>query len=466
MSKSKIEYIENVTIVDMGDQGQGVGKDTVGKVYMIQDAVPGDEMNIEVKKHRNRVSYAKPIQIIKSSSWRQTPFCDHFGSCGGCKWQHMSYTGQLEYKQKNVYDALTRIAGLTELNIRKIKGVESDTYYRNKLDFSFGNSRWLLPEELSAGEFPHRNAVGFHRPGSFEKIVDIHHCYLQPDPSNQLRNTIRDYAIKHHLSFYNVKNHTGLLRNMIVRSALDGTTMLILVLGENNEDQIKELNEYILHAFPKLILYNVINLKHNDTIFDQELLLINGVGYLTEVLGDLKCRIGPKSFFQTNTKQAHVLYNYVVEFADLKGTELVYDLYSGTGTIGLYLAPHAKKVIGIEEIKEAVEDAELNARMNGITNAEFYAGDVKKLLAQGFADKHGKPDLVILDPPRSGLHPDNIPMLIDTDAPRIIYVSCNPATQARDLKLLATNYKHIVSQPVDMFPHTAHIENVTLLHRI
>jgi 23S rRNA (uracil1939-C5)-methyltransferase len=466
MGKSKLEFIENVKIVDMGDQGQGVGKDADGKVYMIQDAVPGDEMNIEVKKHRNRVSYAKPIEILKKSVYRQTPFCSHFGSCGGCKWQHMTYAGQLEYKQKNVYDALSRIAGITELKIRKIKGVEHDTYYRNKLDFSFGNSRWLLPEELTEGEFPHRNAVGFHRPGSFEKIVDIHHCHLQPNPSNQIRNSIREFALKNQLSFYNVKNHTGLLRNMIVRTALDGTTMLILALGENNEEQIAKLNDHILGEFPDLILYNVINLKRNDTIFDQELKLINGVGYLTEVLGELSCRIGPKSFFQTNTRQAHVLYNYVVEFADLHGSELIYDLYSGTGTIGLYLAPRAKKVIGIEEIKEAVEDAELNARMNNIQNAEFYAGDVRKLLSQGFIDLHGKPDLIILDPPRSGLHPDNIPMLIDTNVPRIIYVSCNPATQARDLKLLSSHYSHILSQPVDMFPHTAHIENVTLLHRI
>jgi len=466
MGKSKLEFIENVKIVDMGDQGQGIGKDAEGKVYMIQDAVPGDEMNIEVKKHRNRVSYAKPSEILKNSVWRQTPFCSHFGSCGGCKWQHMAYAGQLEYKQKNVFDALSRIAGITDLNIRKIKGVEKDTYYRNKLDFSFGNSRWLLPEELSAGEFPHRNAVGFHRPGSFEKIVDIYHCYLQPDPSNTIRNSIRDYAVKNHLSFYNVKNHTGFLRNMILRTALDGTAMLILVLGENDEEQISKLNEHILTKFPDLILYNVINLKHNDTIFDQELKLIHGIGYLTEVLGNLQCRVGPKSFFQTNTRQAQVLYNYVVEFADLKGTELIYDLYSGTGTIGLYLAPFAKKIIGIEEIKEAVEDAKLNAHMNHILNAEFYAGDVRKLLSQGFKDLHGKPDLIILDPPRSGLHPDNIPMLIDTEVPRIIYVSCNPGTQARDIKLLSSHYKHIISQPVDMFPHTAHIENVTLLHRI
>lgn len=466
MGKSKLEYVSNIEIVDIGDQGMGIGKDLEGKVYLIQNAVPGDQMDIEVKKHRSRISYAKPTSITKPSPWRQDPFCSHFGACGGCKWQHMSYPGQLEYKQKNVYDALTRIGGFSSLNIRPIKGVENDKYYRNKLDYSFGNSRWLLPSEMEEGAFAHKNAVGFHRPGSFEKIVDIHHCYLQPEPSNKIRNFIREYSLFHQLTFYNVKSHTGLLRNMIVRTALDGTAMIILVFGENNEDQIQSLNEAVRREFPDIIYYNVINLKHNDTIFDQELILIQGIGYLTETLGSLKCRVGPKSFFQTNTRQADLLYRYVAEFADLKGTELVYDLYAGTGTIGLFLAPKARQIVSIEEVKEAVDDAILNARVNNITNASFYTGDVRKLLQSGFVDEHGKPDLIILDPPRSGLHGDNIHLLIESGAPRIIYVSCNPATQARDLKLLSSNYVHIISQPVDMFPYTSHIENVTLLHKI
>lgn len=465
MGKKKQEFIEQVQIVDMGDQGQGIGKTPEGKVYMIQDAVPGDLMNIEVNKHGSRISFARPVEILKPSIHRQKPFCTHFGSCGGCKWQHMSYEGQLQYKQKNVHDALSRIAGFEHLQVREIRGVEENIYYRNKLDYSFGNSRWLLPEELNTGDLPHRNAVGFHRPGAFDKIVDIQHCYLQPEPSNQLKNFIREFALKNNFTFYNVKNHTGLLRNMIVRTASDGTAMLILVFGENNEEQIESLSVAIQAQFPNLIFYTVINEKKNDTIFDLALNLVSGIGYLTEKLGDLICRIGPKSFFQTNSKQAHVLYSFVDEFADLKGTELVYDLYSGTGTIGLFLAPKAKKIIGIEEIKEAVQDAELNAKVNQINNADFFTGDVRKLLADGFIERHGKPDLIILDPPRAGLHPDNIPMLLDADAARIIYVSCNPATQARDLKLLASKYIHVISQPVDMFPHTSHIENVTLLHR-
>jgi 23S rRNA (uracil1939-C5)-methyltransferase len=466
MAKSSIEQIEGVEIIDIGEQGQAIGKTKEGQVFLIQQAVPGDLMNIEVKKHRSRVSYAIPTQLVRSSPWRETPFCAHFGACGGCKWQHMKYEGQLKYKEKNVIDALHRLGGIADAHVRPIRGASEQVYYRNKLDFSFGNSRWLLAHELEGGQVPHRNGLGFHRPGSFEKIVDIQHCYLQADPSNTLRNFIRSFALEHHYTFYNVKNHTGLLRNMILRTALDGTTMLILVYGEANDILIGKLNEAICRQFPELIFYFVINQKQNDTIFDQTLHLVQGIGYLTESIGHLICRIGPKSFFQTNTRQATVLYEYVAELADLKGHEMVYDLYSGTGTIGLFLASKARKVIGIEEIQEAVVDAHINAQVNGIQNVDFHVGDVRKLLAQGFIDIHGRPDLIILDPPRSGLHPDNLPILLETGAPRLIYVSCNPATQARDLRVLTQKYKHILSQPVDMFPHTSHIENVTLLQRI
>ncbi|MEP7322608.1 MAG: 23S rRNA (uracil(1939)-C(5))-methyltransferase RlmD [Saprospiraceae bacterium] len=465
-AKSKLIEVQDVSIVDIGDQGMGIGKDPEGKVYLIQNAVPGDTMDIEVKMRRSRVSYARPIQRTADSPWRQVPFCTHFGVCGGCKWQHMAYEGQLEYKQKNVFDALTRIGGIKEPAIRKIQSVEHDRYYRNKLDFSFGNNRWLTEEELSDETILNKNALGFHRPGSFEKIVDIQHCYLQSDPSNEIRNFIREFANTNQLTYYNVKLHIGLLRNLVIRTALDGSTMVTLVFGQDQPESIIEINKAILSQFPDITLYNIINLKFNDTTFDLEPILIHGRGYLIESLGHLKCRVGPKSFFQTNSKQAWKLYQFIEEFADLKGSELVYDLYSGTGTIGLFLAHHAAKIVGVEEIKEAVDDAILNAGENRITNAFFYAGDVKKMLQDGLFEREGRPDLVILDPPRSGLHQDNIPILLESGAPRIIYVSCNPATQARDLKLLSTGYEHVISQPVDMFPHTGHIENVTLLHRI
>jgi 23S rRNA (uracil1939-C5)-methyltransferase len=310
-----------------------------------------------------------------------------------------------------------------------------------------------------------KNALGFHRPGSFEKIVDIQYCYLQADPSNEIRNFIRTYAITHHLTFYNVKSHAGLLRNLVIRTALDGSTMVTMVYGEDQPEVISEINTAIVDRFPDITLYTIVNLKFNDTTFDLEPILIHGRGYLLESLGHLTCRVGPKSFFQTNSTQAKRLYEFIEEFADLKGSELIYDLYSGTGTIGLFLAHKASKIIGVEEISEAVQDAILNAKENDIDNAVFYAGDVKKLLQEGLFEKEGSPDLIILDPPRSGLHPDNIPILLAAGAPRIIYVSCNPSTQARDLKLLSTGYQHMVSQPVDMFPHTGHIENVTLLHQ-
>ncbi len=466
MGKSKIIDVTGVNIVDMGDQGMGIGKDVEGKVYLIQNAVPGDTMDIEVKMRRSRISYARPISRTKDSTWRQDPFCSHFGVCGGCKWQHMAYTGQLEYKQKNVFDALTRIGGLQELVIRPIHGVVEDRYYRNKLDFSFGSSRWITESELDQGEISNKNALGFHRPGSFEKIVDIQHCYLQPEPSNAIRNFIRAYAQDHQLSFYNVKLHVGLFRNLIIRTALDGSCMVIIVFGEDNPAAIQDFNETLTSSFPWITLYNIINLKHNDTIYDQTLILIQGPGYLIESLGHLRCRVGPKSFFQTNSNQALKLYQFVEEFADLKGIETVYDLYSGTGTIGLFLAHRAQQVIGVEEVKDAVDDARLNAEINGITNAIFHVGDVKKMLQYGLLRNAGPDDIIILDPPRAGLHQDNIPILLESKVNRIIYVSCNPATQARDLKLLSSMYRHVTSQPVDMFPHTAHIENVTLLQHV
>lgn len=464
MGKTKDLTVEQVQIVDMGDQGYGIGKDPGGKVYLVENAVPGEVMDIEVRKHRNRISIGKGFNRTQESDWRVIPFCSHFGVCGGCKWQHMSYEGQLKYKQKNVYDALTRIGGLIQPEVRDIAGANSDRYYRNKLEYSFGNSRWLEQEEINTGNPVNKNALGFHRPGSFEKIVDIQHCYLQPEPSNQVRNLIREYALKNQLTFYDVKNHQGFLRNLMVRTSTLNETMITLIVGEDKPEELQAICDLILQHIPQLTtLYTILNQKKNDSIFDQHPRLVHGPGYILESIGNLKYRIGPKSFFQTNSHQALRLYQFVEEFAGLSSQEIVYDLYSGTGTIGLFLSGKSKKIIAVEEIKEAVDDAIINAEYNGIKNAVFYTGDVKKMLTEGLFRQEGYPDVVVLDPPRAGLHPDIIPVLNAQPIPKIVYVSCNPSTQARDLKLLSAVYDHIISQPVDMFPHTAHIENVTLL---
>jgi len=464
MGKTKEIHVENVQIVDMGDQGYGIGKDDQGKVYLVENAVPGERMDIEVRKHRNRMSIAMPVNKRLDSVLRTIPFCSHFGICGGCKWQHMSYAGQLTYKQKNVYDALSRIGGIPDPKVRPICGGEENKYYRNKLEFSFGNARWLEQDEIDLGIPVNKNALGFHRPGSFEKIVDIQHCYLQPEPSNGIRNLVREIAKSNNYTFYDVKNHTGFLRNLTVRTSGLDQSMVILVVGEDRPGDLKSICGWILDAFPELTtLYTVLNQKKNDSIYDLTAQLVHGPGFILESLGALQYRIGPKSLFQTNTQQALRLYQYVEEFADLHGNEIVYDLYSGTGTIGLFLSGKCKKIVGVEEVEEAVEDATINAKFNHIQNAVFHTGDVKKMLMEGLFEMEGFPDCIILDPPRVGLHPDIITVLNAYPVAKIIYVSCNPATQARDLKLLGPVYDHIVSQPVDMFPHTAHIENVTLL---
>lgn len=464
MGKSKQMIAEQVRIVDMGDQGMGIGKDPEGKVYLVQDSVPGDLMDIEVKKHRSRLGTGRAIKLIEASSWRTSPFCSHFGVCGGCKWQHMSYEGQLAYKFKNVADALQRIGGLENPQVRPICGAPEDRYYRNKLEFSFGNSRWLEHHEIGQEGALDKNALGFHRPGSFEKIVDINHCYLQPEPSNNIRNALRTLAKSRGLTFYDVKKHCGFLRNLIVRTSTLGQVMVTLVTGEDLPEEVELINQHLLNQFPEITtLFNILNPKKNDTIFDLEAVLVHGPGYILESIGRLQYRIGPKSFFQTNSIQAARLYEFVEEFAALDGHETIYDLYSGTGTIGLFLAGQCTKVIGVEEIPEAVEDARLNAGLNQINNVVFHAGDVRKMLMEGLFVREGKPDRIVLDPPRAGLHQDILPLLVDSGAAKIIYVSCNPATQARDLKVLSAAYEHRISQPVDMFPHTAHIENVTLL---
>jgi 23S rRNA (uracil1939-C5)-methyltransferase len=464
MGKTIEVKAQNIKIVDMGDQGYGIGKDEAGKVYLVENAVPGETMDIEVRKHRSRLGIGRATQRTIESPWRTQPFCSHFGVCGGCKWQHMTYEGQLHYKEKNVLDALTRIGGIPQPVVRPICGASENRYYRNKLEYSFGNSRWLEQAEIDNGQPADRDALGFHRPGSFEKIVDIRHCYLQPEPSNAIRNHVREIAKDRRYSFYDVKQHTGFLRNLLVRTSSMDQCMVILVIGEDRPEDLEHICTAILQAFPALTtLYTLLNQKKNDSIYDLTPVLVHGPGFILESLGDLQYRIGPKSFFQTNTRQALQLYQFVEEFAQLRGDEVVYDLYSGTGTIGLFLSRKCKKVVGVEEIPEAVADARLNASFNQIPNVNFYTGDVKLMLQNGLFQQEGKPDCVVIDPPRAGLHPDIIPVLNNNPVDKIIYVSCNPATQARDLKLLGTVYDHIVSQPVDMFPHTGHIENVTLL---
>ncbi|MBU6341354.1 MAG: 23S rRNA (uracil(1939)-C(5))-methyltransferase RlmD [Bacteroidetes bacterium] len=454
-----------VPITGIADRGKGVGRTADGMVVFVEDAVPGDVVDVFVQKKKGGFAEGYVQTVLEYSPKRVQPFCDHFKVCGGCKWQYLDYADQLEQKQQVAYDALLRIGKLDIDTLLPIIGAENTRYYRNKLEFTFSNRRWLLPEELQHENIDATHALGFHRAGFFDKIVDIQHCWLQADPSNAIRNAVRTLALEQDLSFYDIRLHEGFLRNLLVRLCSTGECMVVVSFGYADMDAIQRFLDALLARFPREIttlVYNV-NTKKNDALFDLDMITYFGKGYAEEVLGDVRFKIGPKSFFQTNTAQAKRLYDVVVDFAELKGAENVYDLYTGTGSIALYLAKYCKQVVGIEEIPDAIADAEENKRLNGIENAVFYAGDVKNVLSPEFVQRHGKPDLVITDPPRAGMHEKAVRFLLDLAAPRIVYVSCNPATQARDLQLLSEKYHTLKAQPVDMFPHTHHIENVALL---
>ena len=461
-----------VTIENVAAEGKSISHvhlpgddaDGPGRIIFVEFAVPGDVVDVQVTKKKSSYLEGRIIKLIKPSPSRLMPFCEHFGVCGGCRWQPLPYVIQLAAKQQQVYDQLKRIGHLELPEISPIIGSEKTVFYRNKLEFSASNKRWILsdedPEALSDSD---KCGLGFHVGKFFDKVLDIRRCWLQPEPSNAIRLFIKDYAIRNGLSFYDIRNNHGLFRNMFVRTTEKGDVMLIVCFGEDSPAIFPMLGA-IRDKFPEISsLYYVINTKLNDSISDQECKLFHGDDAIYEYMEGLRFKIGPKSFYQTNTAQALQLYRKAREFAELTGNETVYDLYTGTGTIAQFVSSQAAKVIGIEYVPEAIEDAVINAEANGITNCSFFAGDMKDILTDKFIEQNGKPDVMIVDPPRAGMHPDVVATILRAAPARIVYVSCNPASQARDLALLSEKYKITAVQPVDMFPHTQHVENICKL---
>lgn len=452
---------------DLSSDGRAVGR--VGEVVIfVKGMVPGDVGTIKVFR-KNRRHYEAQLETLEQRSADYTePKCGHFEQCGGCKWQNLSYAKQLEFKDKQVLKAFEKIAHVSDFKREAIMGSRNEYYYRNKVEFSFSNKRWLSKEEIDSGsDFQTQNALGFHVPRFFDKIVDINECHLIDSYSDEIRNGLRAFALDHKLSFYDIREHHGLLRNMFVRNTSDDQWMVNMVFGENDKKGIELVMEFLKENFDKITSLNyTLNRKKNDSIGDLDTVCYHGSDHITESMGDLKFKIRPKSFYQTNSDQAHQLYDLAKSFANLKENELLYDLYTGTGTIALYCADAVKQVVGIEYVDQAIVDAKENAEANGIDNAKFFHGDMKDILTQSFLKEHGKPDVIITDPPRAGMHPDVIEVIKNSGAQRVVYVSCNPATQARDVDMLKEHYKLTRSRAVDMFPHTNHIENVTLLERI
>ena len=462
--KRKKFLLEKVLVTGYAAEGKSVARQD-GKVYFIEGAVPGDVVDVFISTNKKDWGEGKVTQIHEYAAERTTPFCQHFGVCGGCKWQMLPYEKQLVYKQQEVAQNLKRIGKIELPEILPIAGGADTIHYRNKLDFTFSNKRYLTSEEIKAsGEVVQQNALGFHVPRIFDKIIDIETCYLMDAVNNSIRNFTRDFARENKYTFYDIKQHTGWLRNIIIRYCNTGELMVNICLGYEDEIETKKLLDNLLQKVPVIttLLYT-INTKWNDTIYDLSPQAYFGKGFVIEQLGEFKFKIGPKSFFQTNTTQAEKLYNITRDFAQLTGKEIVYDLYCGTGSIGIFVSKMAKKIIGVEAIPEAIEDAKENAALNNITHAEFFAGDVIKICSDAFFEQHGKPDVIITDPPRAGMHEKLILKLLDIAAPSIVYVSCNTATQARDIGLLSEKYLVEKIQPVDMFPHTHHIECVVLL---
>lgn len=457
------QILTALTVIDIAEEGKGIAR-ADEMVVFIEKAIPGDIVDATVYRKKKKFAEAKILNLIEPSKDRVDPFCEHFGVCGGCKWQHMNYDAQLKYKQKSVVDALQRLAGLEVSHAEAILPSAEDKYYRNKLEYTFSNKRWLTAIDGTINDENEMNALGFHVPLRFDKILEINHCYLQADPSNDLRNKISAFAKENSISFYDLRAHEGALRNLVIRTSSTGELMVIVIFAYPEEGQVELMMDYVKATFPQItsLLY-IINQKKNDTFSDQEVLLYSGREFIYEEMEGLKFRIGPKSFYQTNSLQAYELYKITRDFADLKGDELVYDLYTGTGTIANFIAKKAKKVVGVEYVPTAIEDAKVNSKINGIENTVFYAGDMKDVLNADFVKENGKPDVVITDPPRAGMHPDVVERLMEMEADKIVYVSCNAATQARDLIRLKEKYDLVRIKPVDMFPHTQHVENVVLL---
>ncbi len=457
------KFLNNIQVIDIAEEGKGVGKSD-DLVIFIDKAVPGDVVDVELLRRKKKFYEGRIQSIVKPSEHRTEPFCTHFGVCGGCKWQHLKYDAQLLFKQKSVVDALQRLAKVDTSGIEPILGSKETSYYRNKLEYTFSDKRWLTDGDMRSDQEMEMNALGYHIPGRFDKILDIEHCYLQADPSNNIRNKVREYALANKISFYNLKNHEGSLRNLIIRTSSTGELMVIVVFAYVEQEQITGMMEFISNEFKNLksLLY-IINQKKNDTIFDQDIHVFEGADHIFENMNGLKFKIGPKSFYQTNSEQAFELYKITKDFAGFKGDELVYDLYTGAGTIANFIAGSVKSVVGIEYVPTAIEDAKINSEINAIKNTSFFAGDMKDILNAEFIQTHGKPDVVITDPPRAGMHADVVKRLLEMEAEKIVYVSCNAATQARDIALMKDKYEVSRIRPVDMFPHTQHVENVVLL---
>ncbi|HEY1024069.1 MAG TPA: 23S rRNA (uracil(1939)-C(5))-methyltransferase RlmD [Sphingobacteriaceae bacterium] len=464
------KLIQNVQVIDIAEEGKGVGK-ADDLVIFIDKAVPGDVVDIELTRKKRNFAEAKIQRLITPSVHRTEPFCEHFGTCGGCKWQHMTYEAQLQFKQKSVSDALQRLGKIDVSHSEPILGSEKTRFYRNKLEFTFSNKRWLTNEDIANSENMEMNTLGFHVPLRFDKILEIRKCHLQEDPSNAIRNELRDFALLENISFYDLRAHGGTLRNLIIRTALTGELMAVVVFAYPAEGEVEKVMTFLQTRFPEItsLLY-IINQKKNDTIFDQEIHTWAGKDHIFEAMPSdkpqhdaLKFKIQAKSFYQTNSIQAYELYRITKEFAGFTGDELVYDLYTGAGTIANFVARDVREVIGVEYVPTAIEDAKINSAINDIHNTKFYAGDMKDVLTPAFVSVHGKPDVVITDPPRAGMHADVVMRLLEMEAPKIVYVSCNAATQARDIALLTEKYDVARIKPVDMFPHTQHVENVVLL---
>ncbi len=466
--KSARQRFEKVEVIDAGAKGKAVAKAPDGRVIFLSNAVPGDVVDVLTTKKRSAYFEGVATHFHSLSDRRTEPKCQHFGVCGGCKWQHMEYRHQLFYKQREVENNLRRIGGLDLPKVSPILGSENEYFYRNKMEFSFSDSRWLNQEEIESGvDIGDRNALGFHIPGMWDKILDIEKCHLQQDPSNALRLEVKRFAVEHGLDFYNPKRQEGLLRTLMIRTSSTGEIMVLIQFLKEDVEKREALLGHLRDKFPEIdsLLY-VINPKANDTIYDQEVICFSGRDHIFEEMGELRFKINAKSFYQTNSRQAHLLYRTVRDFADLQGGELVFDLYTGTGTIAQFIASKAKKVVGIESVPEAIEDARANLSINGIDNVEFLVGDMKNVFNDAFVQQHGKPDLVITDPPRDGMHKDVVGQLLGLAPEKIVYVSCNSATQARDLALMKEMYRVAKVQPVDMFPQTHHVENVVLLEKL
>ncbi len=464
MARRKKELIlPQLKIESVAAEGKSIARDG-DRVIFVKEAVPGDVADIRITRKKKSYMEGHPVHYHAYSDRRTTPFCDHFGVCGGCKWQHLDYNAQLEYKQQQVVDNLQRIGKIDIEELIPILPSEKTSHYRNKLEFTFSNKRWLTKEEIDSTDDLQRNALGFHIPRLFDKIIDIDTCHLMEEPANAIKNSIRAYALEQQLSFFDIRQQVGLLRTLMIRYTDHGELMVLVQFAERDQQAIDGLLSHLRDSFPAItsLLY-VINQKGNDTFHDLEVVTFHGKDHIIETMNGLEFKIGPKSFYQTNSAQAYNLYKIAADFAGFEGHEVLYDLYTGTGTIANFCASQVKKVVGVEYVPEAIEDAKVNAALNGIDNAVFYAGDMKDLLNDAFVAQNDKPDIIITDPPRAGMHENVIDVLLRIEAKKIVYVSCNPATQARDIQLLSDKYRVAKVQPVDMFPHTHHVENVALL---